>query len=863
MAVATSPCLRSSDCCSPLHDSPTTNGWSNTPTRRCRPDKSFGYTLRAIEQLQKGDHICFLYETVRIRIVSYRICASHCIVVPARLIAGPFGNIIFIFFNHKAEEHRTVTIQFVRGGKQQNQKIVYIGDAITKQAILSYFSPSDSDVDIDDLISKGQFEFLTYDQAYVKNGKFDLHAMLALLQETIDTATSQGYDGLRIVGEMSWILKHMERHEDVVKYESMVNQLFLDSDAIAICQYNRHMFGSQVLLNMINVHPLTCVGLELYDNFYYIPPEEWNSDDRPSVFLKYWLRNLRDRKKVEEELNMTKEVAIAECKSKTEFLNQMSHEIRTPLNGLIGTAEILKDTILNPTARTPSAEISPARSDPDSVHSLLETLGVCSNHLLSVVNDVLDLSRIPHAAAEGTDFPLFKCVDESLQIIRHRATSKNISLSAHIDDSLKVSLGPIGRIRSDESGLRKVLINLLGNATKFTNAGGAINLYLSSVPKSKPPDHILATAHFSTCPRDSSPSSQPSPTLSSSSPSPSPPPQSQETYTRVHFTVEDNGIGIAKSHIPKMFRPFSRVDSARDASDQTIEGTGLGLAISKQLVMRMGGDMWVESEGEGKGTRFQFWVWVKGVRDENRHGDKGPAESETAMVESPMGDGSELGSTGISCGDDGGAGSTGTLIGREGSASSTASLSSLGASSQASPSPVPTSRASSTASSPAPTAQPSVPALSWRTGGEHRPDLRILIVDDNPINRRILRQFLKSFKYNNINECDDGHEAVNHIQSLLPSSTPTSTLPHLILIDYKMPTLNGADACRAIRALCTEHGAPQPFIACLTAVVLEDEMNLCVESGMEEIVIKPLARDGIGRRVWEWGKVVAERWERG
>lgn len=97
----------------------------------------------------------------------------------------------------------------------------------------------------------------------------------------------------------------------------------------AVCQYNRHLFDSQLLLNIINVHPLACVGMELYDNFYYIPPTDWSANDKPAVFLKYWLRNLRDRKKVEEELNLAKEVALSESKAKTEFLNSMSHEIRT------------------------------------------------------------------------------------------------------------------------------------------------------------------------------------------------------------------------------------------------------------------------------------------------------------------------------------------------------------------------------------------------------------------------------------------------------------------------------------------------------------------------------------------------------
>lgn len=128
------------------------------------------------------------------------------------------------------EEHRTVSTQFVRGGIAQNHKIVYIGDLVTKNSVLNYFA--DSSIDIQSLIAKGQFEFLTYDQAYVTNGIFNPDAMVKLLQQTVDDALERGFAGERILGEMTWILKHLKDYDEVVRYESMVNKVFEENNAL-------------------------------------------------------------------------------------------------------------------------------------------------------------------------------------------------------------------------------------------------------------------------------------------------------------------------------------------------------------------------------------------------------------------------------------------------------------------------------------------------------------------------------------------------------------------------------------------------------------------------------------------------------
>lgn len=447
-----------------------------------------------------------------------------------------------------------------------------------------------------------------------------------------------------------------------------------------------------------------------------------------------------------------------------------------------------------------------------SVQSLLKTMEICSNHLLSVVNDVLDLSRIPHSVPEGSEFSLFQCIDESLRITGPRAKSKNITVALDIESAVKDMLGPEGNIMADESGLRKVLINLIGNATKFTNPGGEIRVEFGTSAKGTVPKEFLAKNNYTTCPFTGQQGAG-----KSSSPN--------QSYTRLHCAVKDNGIGIPPEHLPRIFRAFSRVENARDSHNKPIEGTGLGLVISKQLVGRMGGEIWVESEGSGKGTSFNFWVWIKAVGPKKEEGE--PKDGHESAY-----------------------GSNGSIATRSSAGSSSSELSEAGL----------LSHSASTKSQQELQSRP-----QWHTGGEQLSDVRILVADDNAINRRILQQFLKSFKYKHITQCEDGKSAVDHVKSLLPpspaqlSSLP-SELPSVILLDYRMPHMTGSETARALRTLYQQYGLPLPFMACLTAAVLENEMKECLESGIEEVMIKPLRWADVGERLFRWGGIVQGRW---
>ena len=248
------------------------------------------------------------------------------------------------------------------------------------------------------------------------------------------------------------------------------------------------------------------------------------------------------------ELYQMKEAAEAATRAKSTFLASMSHEIRTPLNAVIGMAEIAQRKALD--------------KAPEVVAPINE-IQVASKHLLGLLNDVLDFSKIESGKLNLTcdDFVLAKAMSIFESIFMQRCEEKNIVLETNLHTL------PDIMVVGDELRLRQVLINLLGNAIKFTNRGGKIHFFVTVTEIS-----------------------------------------AQEV--NLEFLVEDNGIGMAEAQCEKLFTAFEQTD---DVVSKRFGGTGLGLAISQRLVMEMGGEITVQSV-LGEGSKFQFSV-VMPVRD--------------------------------------------------------------------------------------------------------------------------------------------------------------------------------------------------------------------------------------------------------
>ncbi len=528
----------------------------------------------------------------------------------------------------------------------------------------------------------------------------------------------------------------------------------------------------------------------------YGPGEVWLLDD------------ITEEKAYKTRLIAAREEAEAAVRSKGVFLATVSHEIRTPMNGVIGMTNLLIETSLAPHQR-----------------EMVETIRSSGEALVVVINDILDYSKLESGGMEleAEPFDVRSCVEDCLDLFAGLAAGKGLVLVGAVSPGLPAA------IRGDCARLRQVLCNLIGNAIKFTERG-EVEVRVSAEEGASATPGALT----------------------------------------LHVAVRDTGIGIPAERMDRLFRSFSQADSS---TARKYGGTGLGLAISRRLVELMRGSISVESTpGRGSMFSFTFPTTVEPAMAGSPQPPSALAGKRVLLVETHAGWAEATASTlrriGVVCTvapDTGRAWAAlrsktswdlllvdlqmpggGLDWWRQVRAEVASPPPALGLSTILSEDVRGETRAAGMArllQKPVRTAvlwqaateaivperSPSrVPSAAFDGKLADRRPLRILVVEDNPVNRLVTVRLLERFGYR-ADVVEDGYEAVRMVRDR----------PYdVVFMDLQMPGLNGYETTRRIGELLPE--GRRPWIVALTANAMNDDREHCLRLGMDDYVSKPI-----------------------
>jgi len=454
-----------------------------------------------------------------------------------------------IYDGHPSEQ-LPVVLPLLMDGLQRHWRCLYLGNPEMVQMVTAALVAKGLDTKRE--VEKGAL-VLSSDRSHLQGGRFDPDAMIAGLCAAIDQAVSDGFEGLCATGDMRWELGEDRNFERVLEYEARLEQVFRERPLRGICQYHRDIVPAQAIRDALVTHRSAYIGDVLNrDNLFYIPPElilqtgeaaqqvqqgEWmcqqiirvlDAERRRDQALSQLEEMNRDLERRVAERTAELEVAMRQLES---FSYSVSHDLRAPLRAIGGFADMLAEDFGAALGSTGLAHV-------ERVQAGVRRMG-------ELIEGMLTLSRVVKSELTRTPVDLTELAEEAAREVRETGSTRSAEFVIHRG---LVALG-------DRTLLRAILVNLLGNAWKFTSKQAVTRIEVGQRSPEGP--HAV-------------------------------------------FFVRDNGAGFDMQYAAKLFAVFQRLHS-----EEEYPGTGVGLATVQRIIERHGGRIWAEGS-PGQGATFFF-----------------------------------------------------------------------------------------------------------------------------------------------------------------------------------------------------------------------------------------------------------------